>query len=202
MIGVKQIKEFVKENLDELNYMHTKKVVKIALALAEKEGANKEIVETAAWLHDIGKSDKDSTPINHHTYGVKIAEDLLKEKGTNPELIKGICHSIETHMGPPTAKFWLLELKKVGRTFDFPRPDTKESKIIYDADMIDLCSPFGIAKIIHLRAKYGKDFLESIESAKDRAFAAYNDLQTKSGKELGERYFKVTKDFFGIIEGK
>jgi len=202
MIDIKQIKEFVKENLDELNYMHTKNVVKIALALAEKEEANKEIVEIAAWLHDIGKSDKDSTLINHHSSGVKIAEDLLKKKGTNPELIKEICHIIETHMGPPRGKFLLSELEKAGRTFDFPRPDTKESKIVYDADMIDLCSPFGIAKIIHLRTKYGKDFLESIESAKDTAFAAYNDLQTKSGKELGERYFKVSKEFFEIIEGK
>ena len=94
MIDIKQIKDFVKENLDEVNYMHTKNVVKIALALAGKEGANKEIVETAAWLHDIGKSDKDSTPINHHSSGVKIAEDLLKKKGTNPELIKKICHII------------------------------------------------------------------------------------------------------------
>ncbi len=201
MADINSIKEFVRENLDELNYMHTKKVVKIALALAEKEGANKEIVEIAAWLHDIGKSDKDSTAINHHSLGVKIAEDLLKKKGTNPEQIKEICYIIETHMGPP-CKFWSSELKKVGRTFDFPRPDTKESKIIYDADMIDLCSPFGIAKIIHLGARRGKDFLESIESAKDTAFAAYNDLQTKSGKELGERYFKVSKEFFEIIEGK
>jgi len=201
MIDIKQIKEFVKENLDELNYMHTKKVVKIALALAEKERANKEIVEIAAWLHDIGKSDKDSKVINHHTSGVKIAEDLLRKKGTNPELTKEICHSIETHMGPP-CKFWSSELKKVGRTFDFPRPDTKESKIIYDADMIDLCSPFGVARVIHLQLKYGKDFFECIESAKDTAFAAYNDLQTKSGKKLGERYFKVSKEFFEIIEGK
>ena len=109
MIDIKQIKEFVKENLDELNYMHTKKVVKIALALAEKEGANKEIIEIAAWLHDIGKSDKDSTVINHHSLSVKIAEDLLKKKGTNPKLIKEICHIIETHIGPPTAKFLLSE---------------------------------------------------------------------------------------------
>lgn len=202
MADINSIKEFVKENLDEVNYMHTKNVVKIALALAEKEGANKEIVEIAAWLHDIGTSDKDSTFIDHPNLGVKIAEDLLKEKGANPELIKEICHIIETHMGPPAAKFLLSELEKAGRTFDFPRPDTKESKIVYDADMIDLCSPSGIAKIIHLGAKYGKGFLESIEIAKDTSFAAYNDLQTKSGKESGEKYFNVSKEFFEIIEGK
>ena len=202
MVDINSIKEFVKENLDELNYMHTKNVVKIALALAEKEGANKEIVETAAWLHDIGKSDKDNIFLDHPSSGAKIAEDLLKEKGTNPELIKEICHIIETHMGPPAGKFLLSELEKAGRTFDFPRPDTKESKIVYDADMIDLCSPFGIAKIIHLGAKRGENFLDSIEGAKDTAFASYNDLQTKSGKELGERYFKVSKEFFEVIEGK
>ncbi len=200
MIDIKQIKEFARKNLDELNYMHTKNVVKIALALAEKEGADKEVVEIAAWLHDIGKSDKNSTPINHHSLGVKIAEDLLNKLQADTQKTKEICHIIEAHMGPP-CKFWLSELKKVGRTFDFPRPNAKEAKIIYDADMIDLFSPFGIAKLIYLRTKSGKDFLDSIEGAKDSAFAAYNDLQTRSGREFGEKYFKAAEEFFEKIEG-
>jgi HD superfamily phosphodiesterase len=47
---MEKIKRFVKEKLNDLDWMHTKQVVNLALGIADKE-----IVETAAWLHAIGK---------------------------------------------------------------------------------------------------------------------------------------------------
>ena len=73
-----EIKQFVKEKLDGLTYFHTKAVVKLALELAEKEGADKEVVEAAAWLHDIGRS---KAGLIHHKESVEMSEELAAEKG-------------------------------------------------------------------------------------------------------------------------
>ena len=62
--------------------------------------------------------------------------------------------------------------------------------------MIDLCSVFGVAKIIHLRTKEGITFDEVLKDAKNTCTGAYEDLKTESGKKLAEKYFKLTKKIF------
>lgn len=79
MDKLEKIRQHAKKYLNELGWLHTQDVVRIALILAEKEKADKEIVEISAWFHDTGTLDKQAKIITHHIYSAKIAQSFLKE---------------------------------------------------------------------------------------------------------------------------
>jgi len=89
-----------------------------AKRLAETLNADIEIVELAAWLHDIG-----SVMIgreNHHITGAEIAEKKLRELNYPEEKIQKVKKCILNHRGSIKNK-----------------AESKEEQIIADADAID-----------------------------------------------------------------
>jgi uncharacterized protein len=95
---------------------HVVAVVPVALRLAEMTGADEDIVEAAAWLHDIAK-DKSR---NHPRAGAKYARNFLAKTDFPPEKIERVAQAIADHMG-----LWrenpLLNL---------------ESQVLWDADKL------------------------------------------------------------------
>ena len=182
---IKKVERFARENLSEMNWLHSQGVRKIAKRLSKKEGANLEVVEIASLLHDIGR--EKGEPLEHHIRGVEIAKNLLQELGTDTEMTKEVLHCIEAHMMEKDLP-------------DAPRPNTTEAKIVFDADMINLISPFGICKLIFMRARDGKTFKEAVDSAKMQTEAAYNELKTEAAKKSVERYWKLNRKFFKNFE--
>ena len=67
------------EKVDSYDFWnnHIKFVVEEALKLASVYGADKEIVELGALLHDIALVSNVGTKADHHTNGAKIAEEIL-----------------------------------------------------------------------------------------------------------------------------
>ena len=124
---IKRIKEFVIEKHHSGDHeegdfkYHIWPVVENALLLAEKLNANKEVVEVAALLHDIGRSEKIAGKYNtendHHIIGEKEAEKVMKEVGFEQDFIDKVKHCVLTHRG------------RKG-----PAPETVEAKIIASAD--------------------------------------------------------------------
>ena len=92
-----KIRKIVEERCSDdwdMNY-HLKPVVKYALVLAKTLGADKEIVEIAAWLHDItrlGGEDEE-----HHISSATEAEKILNELNYDKKKIQIIKHAILTH---------------------------------------------------------------------------------------------------------
>jgi len=179
-----KIVDFVKENLDTMNYNHTLKVRKLAIKIAKKEGADRKVVGVASLLHDVGKLKSELS--KHHEKSVEMAREFLKNKYDNA-FIEKVCNCIERHMAP----FVFGE--------DIPRPNDLESKVLYDADMIDLISPNGIFKMVYLNCKRGKSFEESVRQTKKNFQDAYNDLQTETGRKIAEKYYKLGKRFLGMV---
>ena len=68
-----------------------------AVQLAEKLGADIEVVEIAAWLHDVGSILYGRE--NHHITGAEIAENKLKELNYPAEKIKKVKLCILNHRG-------------------------------------------------------------------------------------------------------
>lgn len=58
---------------------HIQYVVKNAVQLAKEQGADIEIVELGALLHDISMPSEYGSRDEHHIYGAKIAEELLNK---------------------------------------------------------------------------------------------------------------------------
>ena len=80
-------------------YYHIIAVVKNAEILAEKYGADKEIVVIAAWLHDIASITDYSLYELHHIHGAEIAYRILKEYGYDDRKISLVQKCIRNHRG-------------------------------------------------------------------------------------------------------
>ena len=74
---------------------HVQSVVTTAVRLAELTGADVEIVEAAAWLHDICKEAKDQ----HPQEGAKYARKHLPKTNFPKKKIEAVAQAIEDHMG-------------------------------------------------------------------------------------------------------
>ena len=105
---------------------HVTAVVTLATKLAHLTGADSDIVEAAAWLHDVRKDTKDNHPIE----GAKFAREFLPKTDFPPEKIEPVARAIEEHMG-----LWRDE------------PLTMlESQVLWDADKL---AKIGLTAVFH-----------------------------------------------------
>jgi uncharacterized protein len=95
---------------------HVTTVVTLAVKLAGLTEADVEVVEAAAWLHDVRKD----TKARHPAEGAKFARSLLADTDFPRKKIKRVARTIEDHMG-----LWREE------------PLTNlESMVLWDADKL------------------------------------------------------------------
>lgn len=78
---------------------HVLVVVKYAKMLAEKIGADPEVAEIAALLHDYAGIKDYSLYEDHHIYGAAEAEKILKQLGCPQEKIELVKDAIMNHRG-------------------------------------------------------------------------------------------------------
>ena len=105
-----------RQPLFNYRWEHVKAVVSLAKRLADLTGADAEVVEAAAWLHDVRKDARE----RHPEEGASFAREFLAETDFPPEKIEQVAHVIAEHMG-----LWLTE------------PLTMlESQVLWDADKL------------------------------------------------------------------
>lgn len=80
-------------------YDHIASVVKNAELLAEKFGADKEIVMIAAWLHDIASITDYHLYELHHLHGAEMAYHILKAYRYDDKKIPLVQECIKNHRG-------------------------------------------------------------------------------------------------------
>ncbi|KAA0007816.1 MAG: TIGR00295 family protein [Thermoplasmata archaeon] len=100
---------------------HCKAVRDVAVKIAECTGADKELVEVGALLHDIGRSRTHG--ITHGLEGARIAREM--------GLPESVVRIIERHLGAGISK---EEAKKLGLPPKDYTPKTLEEKIVAHAD--------------------------------------------------------------------
>lgn len=105
---------------------HVKAVVTLARKLARLTGADEEVVEAAAWLHDIRKDLKDK----HPKAGAAFARQFLTQTDFPPEKIDTVARAIHDHMG-------LWRKKPLKRL---------ESMVLWDADKL---AKIGLTAVFH-----------------------------------------------------
>lgn len=169
------LKSHVKEKMAMLNgtahsFAHVDRVVKIATLLAEKEGADREIVQAAALMHDIGRTVGEP----HNETGAKLAEEMLRQSNAyQRERLEKIVKIVLYH--PLAFRDKLMTL---------------EEKIVWDADKIDLLGMIGFARIFHW---FGKKPFETVVSiCFDELKPLYSLLNTPSAKKLAKTRHKRT----------
>lgn len=133
---------------------HVRAVVKTAKKLAKLTGADKEVVEAAAWLHDVAKKAGEQ----HPQEGAKFALKFLPKTDFPEDKIAHVATVIEDHMG-----LWREE----------PLTDL-ESQVLWDADKL---TKIGVLAAVHwvsgdvTRNRIGKteDVIKRLKSTRWRA---------------------------------
>jgi len=155
--------------------VHFVGVVKYAKILAEKRNADMQVVEIAAWLHDIGSVIGEYE--NHHIVGAEYAENYLKKFNLPQEKIKKIKHCIYAHRASK----------------NIPR-QTVEAEIISDADaMSHFDSINDLFRLSIETHKYG--YQDSINFVLGKLERSWQKL-TPHGKEVIEPKYKAIKIIF------
>ncbi len=157
---------------------HVERVKRLAVYLAKKEGADVEIVEKAAELHDIAR-DKE----NHSIEGAKIAREILRSHGYDDDFIERVAHCIESHAFSSGVK-----------------PQTLEAKILSDADKLDAMGAIGVARAFLYSRERSRSLEETIEHFDEKLLKLYYLLNTKTAKKIGEDRHRFLKEFYDRIK--
>jgi len=152
---------------------HILPVVKYSKMLAKKLGADEEVVELAALLHDYGAVNGD--PDEHHISGTKEAEKILKKFNYPKEKIEKIKHCIYAHRGSQPIK-----------------RETIEAEIIASADAMahyeDVPSLFYL-----VFAKHKLDIEEGVESLKDKLARDWKKLMPQAREMIEAKYETIKR---------
>lgn len=171
-----EVRKYVKEECKkDTNFFgisaynhHFVSTVKYAKILARKTGANQEIVEIAAWLHDVASILGNYE--NHHIAGAECAEKILKKYNYPKEKIEQIKHCIKAHRGSK----------------DIPR-ETIEAECIADADAMshfdNISSLFNLALVVR---KLGTD--EAKKFIKEKLERSWIKLTPKAKAIIKPKY--------------
>jgi uncharacterized protein len=151
---------------------HTERVVKLALFIAEKEGADIEVVRKAAELHDIARNEK-----NHAIKGAEIAIEKLREY--DEDFIEKVTHCIETHSF------------SAGIT-----PRTLEAKILSDADKLDAMGAIGIARAFLFSCEKNRSIEDTLKHFEEKLLKLREHIETETGKRIADERHAFLFEFY------
>jgi len=192
-----QAKKFFSNSKGSHDWDHTRRVYNICVHIGQKENADMEILKTAAILHDIGRKhqDRHNGKFCHAEKGALLAGNLLSEFGMDKNKIDRIIHCIETH-----------------RFRGNRIPDSKEAKILFDADKLDSIGAVGIGRAFLFAGEIGAKLHDKdvdIEKTKsyskdDTAYREYlvklkkikDRMLTQEGRRMAEERHNFMVEFF------
>jgi uncharacterized protein len=119
---------------------HTERVLRLALRIGRKEGADLGVVELAALLHDVGRGEEDRSngKVCHGRSGAALAEKILRRQGLDPATVRAVVHCVRTHRYRGRAK-----------------PRTLEARVLFDADKLDSIGAVGVGRAFLFAGEVG-----------------------------------------------
>jgi HD superfamily phosphodiesterase len=174
---VKKVEEIVKEgcrNNHHFGYSvwihHIQTVVKYSTMMAEHHGADKEIVEISALLHDYATIKDYSLWSEHHKYGAQIADEILTELGYPNGKIEQVKHCILSHRG----------------SRDIPR-ETIEAQCVADGDAMAHFNAIAVMFYVALVLKQ-MNIVEANEWVLGKLTRSWNKLSIEGRELIREKY--------------
>jgi len=109
------------------DFDHVLRVLALAERIGRAEGADLEIVQTAALLHDVGRERAEAAGLDHAAFAAGRAREILS--GQPPAWVETVVHAIAAH-----------------RFRAAPWPETLEAQVLFDADKLDAIGAVGVAR--------------------------------------------------------
>lgn len=162
---------------------HILRVYHLASRLAEQTGADLEIVQAAALLHDAHVAPSHAqgeARTAHQQHSADFASRVLREEGWPASRVAEVQHCIRAHRFRD----------------DSEQPQTLEAKVLFDADKLDAIGAIGVARAIAYAAHQGdpaylapsQQFLEKGRKLVGEQHSAYHEYLYKLRK-LKERLY-------------
>ncbi|WP_022853927.1 HD domain-containing protein [Thermodesulfatator atlanticus] len=176
---------------------HVKRVIALAEHIAQKEGADVDVVKVAALFHDIGRQKEKETQgkICHAAYGAEKVKEILAKYNLPQDFIERVSGAIRCH-----------------RFRSNERPKTLEAMVLFDADKLDALGAVGIGRAFLFAGEVGARLhnpevdLEKTRpySREDTAWREFklklskikDQMLTSEGKRLARERYRFMEEFF------
>ena len=193
----KEAKRYFENAKGSHDWEHTKRVCNLCIHIGKEEKADIGVLKLAAILHDIGREYQDKTNgrVCHAEKGALLARELLEKYAMDKERIDKVIHCIECHR------------------FRGDRiPQSKEARVLYDADKLDSIGAVGIGRAFLFAGEVGaqlhnigvdvektkpytkedtayREFMVKLKKVKDK-------MLTEEGKRIAEERHAFMEEFF------
>ncbi|GAP20413.1 HD domain-containing protein [Leptolinea tardivitalis] len=145
MLTVEQARAFYSSEDAVHDFDHVLRVYRTAMKLGKEEGADLDILQAAALLHDSrGAEPGGAGRAQHHIASAVFAGEVLENEGWSPERIKAVQHAIRAH-------------RYRGKE---DLPETIEAKVLFDSDKLDVIGAIGTARTIAYSVLAGEPMYE------------------------------------------
>jgi uncharacterized protein len=169
-------------------WAHIQEVVRLARWLAAETGADVDVVEAAAWLHDVCKMQKD-----HAKRGAEEAERLLQTSDFPAEKVIAVVNAISQHEGmtrPPGA----------------PPLQPLEAAVLWDADKL---SKLGVQAITYMLSTHylaGKGLVERLAECQSHVagtlLRTVESMNTAPARALAEERYQHMCQFLEVWQAE
>ncbi len=168
------VRAVVRRTTPSHDYGHVERVRRMAVYIAEKEGADLKVVEKAAELHDVARD----MP-NHAVESAKVAERILRDEGFDEEFIAKVVHCIEAHSFSSGVE-----------------PKTMEAKVLSDADKLDAMGAIGVARAFMFSGERGRSIEETLKHFEDKLLKLKDLMFTETAKKIAEERHEFMLEFY------
>jgi uncharacterized protein len=164
------------------SYEHTLRVRQLCLLLGSKEGADLEVLEAAALLHDIGRPEEEVTGESHAKVGANMAVAYLATTSFPKEKLPKVASAIQTH-----------------RFSENKTPESLEGEILSDADKIDAMGALGLARAIAESLVQKRGLHGMIKHMDQKILKLHDRIFTPTGKELAKPRHQLLISFMHAL---
>ena len=172
--AIEYVRDLFAGNSDGHDFGHTMRVYRNAMAIAEKEECDLQIVALAALLHDVDDHKLFDTTDNAN------ARVFLNDRGVGPVSAERIIAAVNS------VSFSKNRDKK---------PETIEGCIVQDADRLDALGAIGIARTFSYGGKHGRELSENILHFHEKLLLLKDKMNTEASVRLAEERHKFMLDF-------
>jgi uncharacterized protein len=159
---------------------HVQAVVRLALRLATLTGVDCEIVEAAAWLHDVAKG---SAGGDHGREGAAAARTILAQTDFPPHKVEAVADAIAKHVGYARSE----------------PVEPLEAAVLWDADKLTW---LGATSALHIvGSPVGRGRATTVECLEDLSDIAWREgiarsLHTAPARAAGRKRVKAYRAFY------
>lgn len=168
---------------------HHERVYGYACMLADRLGVgfDDRVLTAAALFHDLAAYYPEETGDSYHEHDSVLAEKAMRELDMTDDEIARACEVIKNHGSDPKYK---------------RRDEPVETKLLRDADKLDVFGPLGCARIVMVRTLKG-DTLDQIVDDFWRGGhleRKWNSISYPEAREMVKQDYQYSRNFFKSLE--